>query len=106
MGPVGRCWRPVHGRIVRIGVTLNVTLAWNRPLPGRILSVTTDFPPEGRSDSFECTGVDMIRTAGGGADLLSHPGARGGLNARLGASLDSREDVSPGSHREEPQERT
>jgi hypothetical protein len=48
----------------------------------------------------------MIRTACGGADLLSHPGARGGLDARLGASLAPREDVSPGSHREEPQERT
>jgi hypothetical protein len=32
--------------------------------------------------------VDMIRTACGGADVLSHPGARGGLDARLGASLD------------------
>ena len=68
--------------------------------------MATDFPPEGRSDSFECTGVDMIRTACGGADSLSHPGVRGGLDARLGASLDPREDVSPGSEREEPQERT
>jgi hypothetical protein len=50
--------------------------------------------------------VDMIRTACGGADSLSHPGARGGLDARLGASLDPRENVSPGSHREGPQERT
>jgi hypothetical protein len=31
----------------------------------------------------------------GGADLLSHPGARGGLDTRLGASLDPREDLSP-----------
>ena len=30
----------------------------------------------------------------GGADVLSHPGARGGLDARLGASLDPRADVS------------
>ena len=54
----------------------------------------------------ECRCVDMRCTACGGADSLSHPGARGGLDARLGASLDPREDVSPGSHREEPQERT
>ena len=39
----------------------------------------------------ECRCVDMIRTACGGADLLSHPGARGGLDARLGASLDPRD---------------
>jgi hypothetical protein len=31
----------------------------------------------------------------GEADPQSHPGARGGLDARLGASLDSPEDVSP-----------
>jgi len=30
----------------------------------------------------------MFRTACGGADVLSHPVARGGLDARLGASLD------------------
>ena len=34
---------------------------------------------------------------------LSHPGARGGLDARLGASLDPRDDVSSRIHREEPQ---
>ena len=32
----------------------------------------------------------MIRAACGGADVPSHPGARGGLDARLGASLDPR----------------
>jgi hypothetical protein len=50
--------------------------------------------------------VDMTRTACGEADSLSHPGVRGGLDARLGASLDPRDDVSPGSHCEGPQERT
>jgi len=39
----------------------------------------------------------------GGADLLSHPGARGGLDARLGASLDPEKmwvpDPNPRSRR-------
>jgi len=48
----------------------------------------------------------MIRTACGGADVLSHQGARGGFDARLGASLAPRQDVSSRSQREEPQERT
>ena len=48
----------------------------------------------------------MIRTACGGADLLSHPGARGGLDARLGASLDLRTGVNSRNHCEQPQERT
>jgi hypothetical protein len=50
--------------------------------------------------------VDMRCTACGGADSLNQPGVRGGLDARMGASLAPREDVSPGSHREGPQERT
>jgi hypothetical protein len=76
------------------------------PLPGGMSPERSPSPPEGRADSFECTGVDMIRTACGGADSLSDPGARGGLDARLGASVDPREDVSSGSQREGPQERT
>ena len=36
----------------------------------------------------------------GGADLRSHPRARGGLDARLGASLDPWKDVSCQIYRE------
>jgi len=49
--------------------------------------------------------VDMFRTACGGADVGSHLGARGGLDARLGASLAPGEDWSAGSQLQEPQER-
>ena len=63
---------------------------------------------EGRIQSNMRRRHQMVQGCGhdpyrfGGADLLSHPGAHGGLDARLGASLVPRADVNSRNHREEP----
>jgi hypothetical protein len=91
----------------RIYVTFNVTLTGFSQSTGE--DVDTDgLPsrPPGEIRTLWCTGVDMSRTACGGADVLSHPGARGGLDARLGASLDPRTGLSSRIHRDQPQGRT
>ena len=82
--------------MVRIDVTLNVTLT-DSPCSDGMTRLARRARIQSNMRVWHrnwCRCVDMIRTACGGADSLSHPGARGGLDARLGASLDPRNDVS------------
>ena len=60
---------------------------------------TDPFSPQ------DCRGTELVHVCGhdvpsGGADLLSHPGARGGLDARLGASRVPQEGEDSQNNRE------
>jgi hypothetical protein len=86
--------------MVRIDVTSNVTLTHTTWSHGSMRPAHKAHPIEYAlvDSTSACVWTWMIPS--GGADLLSHPGARGGLDARLGASFDAREEVSSPNHRE------
>jgi len=81
--------RPDHLRRHRERCTLRATPVhhWMRTSPSpvaRFFARGRRGPPEGRSHSWmQLCGYVLYRS--GGADLLSHPCAHGGLDARLGA---------------------
>ena len=86
--------------MVRIDVTCNVTLADTAWSHGWTESPGRTHPVEYAAARTNGAGVWTWMTRFGGADLLSHPDARGGLDARLGASLTPRDHVSSRNHRE------